>query len=330
MSDPKTTLTPQESRNPTNSERFAANVAKQFEAQVGNPLKLSEYENTLAQHLFIKIDASLKEFDAKRKDDRTPYTWDNVNMTKLALDAVDRVRLGLDALIPGHLYPICYFNSKLKKYDVDLRVGYKGELFFKTNAAVVPPKAVRIELVYESDTFEVYKKGRSNDTEGYEFKINKPFSRGKVVGGFGYIEYQDQSLNELVIISLEEMEKSRLASQAPNGEFWGKWLDEMYYKTLVHKVSKKLTIDPRKINVAAFARVEDQDETPLPDSNPALEEAEQNQNSTPLQLDDEDAYVSPVNPPFDNGTDDLELPLQQAARQAPTSSAAKPARRPSF
>jgi recombination protein RecT len=81
-----------EKKKLTSSERFANEVAKQFEAEAGTPMAFTDYEKTLAQHLFLKIDAVLKEFEVKRlqqgKNDKAPYMWENINMRKLAIDAV--------------------------------------------------------------------------------------------------------------------------------------------------------------------------------------------------------------------------------------------------
>ncbi len=344
MSDPTKILSP-DTKKPSASERFALNIARQFEAEVGQPIEFSEYERMLAQHMFIKIDASLKEFEARRIEKNQsfePFTWENVNMIKLALDVVNRVRLGLDALIPGHIYPICYWNKHQKKYDVDLRIGYKGVLLYKSESAVFPPSAIRLELVYSTDTLVVYKKDMKNTVEGYEFKINNPFERGSLVGAFGYIDYPDSSRNELVLVSAKEIEKARSVSQGKDGDFWTKWTDEMSFKTLVHRVAKKLYTDPRKVNSAAMASVEEDEERDRPDASPAQQEADQNQNRTPLQLDDEDAYVQPDKPSLEappveldltapaQKPDELDIPLSREAQTAQSKTGKPSGRRPNF
>lgn len=265
-------------REPTHSERFAAMVERQFAGEVGN-LNLTAYDRTLAQHLFIKIDASLAEAETKRKDSSKPaIAWPNINMTKIAIDAVNRVQLGIDALIPGSLYPIAYFNDRTKKYDVDLRVGYKGELFYKMAASRNPIRNVRIELVYSTDKFTIFKAGIRQPLEGYEFEITQPFERGELVGGFGYIEYEDDNDNVLVVLSKAEIDKYR--GKAKGDTFWGEWYAEMAYKTIVHRTMGKIIIDPAKINVTALAQVEaenardiiQQDDAPAIDADaPALE-----------------------------------------------------------
>lgn len=245
----------------TSSERFMKNIQAQFAAEAGSPVAFSDYEKSLAQHLFLKLDSVLQELEAKRikdgKDNQTPYTWHNVNMRKLSLDAVHTVKLGLDALIANHVHPIPYFNGKEKKYDLDLRVGYVGKAYYRMQAAVEKPKDIIFELVYSSDHFKPIKKSISNKVESYEFEIQNPFDRGEIIGGFGYIVYEDETKNKLVTVSEKDFLKSRDAAQSK--KFWDGHPTEMRYKTLVHRVTEHLQIDPRKVN-ASYLYMEGKDE----------------------------------------------------------------------
>src|SRR5208337_22006 len=106
----------------TLSEQFTKAVITEIGS--GQAIAFSPHQKKLAQHLFVKIDASLQSLELKRmqnpqKRDNTPITWENVNMGKLATDAAYRIDLGLDALIPNHIHVIPYFNGRLKKYDLD-------------------------------------------------------------------------------------------------------------------------------------------------------------------------------------------------------------------
>lgn len=250
-----------ESIQATQSERFLANVEKQFAAEAGAPMAFTDYEKTLAQHLFLKIDNVLKDLETKRlaasKPYGTAYEWKNVNMRKLALDSVHRVKLGLDALIPNHIHPVPYFNKREGKYDLDLRVGYVGEAYYRAQNAVDVPIDIIYELVYDTDEFFPIKKSHSNKIDTYEFNIKNPFNRGKVIGGFGYIVYEDETKNELVMVSEESFLKSRKAAQSKT--FWDGHPEEMRFKTLVHRVTDKLEIDPKKVNAASYAYVENQE-----------------------------------------------------------------------
>lgn len=255
----------------THSERFSAMVMKQFVGEVGE-LNYTEEQKALAQHMFLKIDAAMIEHN-KRKPG-VEVSWNNVNLTKLVPDVVYRVQLGIDALIPGHLYPIFYWNEASKKYNADLRIGYVGEIYFKQRASLRPVRDIRVELVYSNDEFLIYKKGVSNKIEGYDLKIKDPFDRGDLLGGFGYVEYEDDKSNILVVLSKAEIEKYR--GKSKSDDFWGPWYDQMAYKTIVHRTTAKIVIDPTKINIAAMAHVEAQDnagyvpedDTPLLSTDP--------------------------------------------------------------
>lgn len=241
----------------TPSERFTSMVERQYTSEIGK-LDMTDYDRTLLQHLFIKCDASFIEANAKLAQGKTPIAWQNINMTKLAIDAVNRIRLGIDALIPGHLYPIAYFNGTTKQYDIDLRIGYKGEAYYIRQASMRPIRDIRIELVYSTDEFIVFKKGLSSKVEGYDFHVKHPFERGDVVGGFAYIEYEDEQDNVLIVLSKKSFDKYK--ALAGSDRFWGSWYEEMCYKTLVHRATSRVTIDPRKINIEALATVKAEEE----------------------------------------------------------------------
>ena len=247
-------------RDMTHSQRFMLKVQKEFSGAVGHGVEFTSFEKQLASNLFLKTDSALKEFEAKRlksgNDQKTPFTWENVNMEKLSIDAVHRVRLGLDALIPNHLHAIAYYNNKSGKYDLDLRIGYRGKHHIRMKMATEDVKDIRYELVHENDTFVPYPKDSERPVESYKFEISNPFDRGAVIGGFGYIIYEDETKNRLVMVSEEEFEKIRKVAQTQ--DFWGKWGDKMRYKTLVHRVTDHLDLDPAKIN-PSFHYVESQD-----------------------------------------------------------------------
>jgi len=265
----------------TMSERFTAMVVNEFRAAFGAELQLSPMQKRLAQHLFIKIDQALASFELKRLDegkkDVLPYTWQNINLPKLASDSIHRINLGLDALIPNHISPIAYYNKRERKYDLDLRVGYVGKDYYRRKVAITEPVDVIYELVYSKDTFKPIKKNAANAIESFEFEIVNPWDRGEIVGGFGYIMYEDPTRNKLVIVTEKDFKKSEDA--AKSGTFWKNYRTEMKFKTLVHRVTDKLTIDPAKVN-ESYAAVERDDAEGI-----ILAEIEANSNKEPLDIE---------------------------------------------
>lgn len=258
----------------TISARFVNAITREFLATAGDlPVKFDEKKKRLASHLFIAMDAALQVLE-KRRLDKGPktnpaITWKNINMTRLAIDAMHRIELGLDALIPNHISIIPYLNSRTKMYDVDLRIGYTGNDYYRRKMAVEAPVDIIYELVHETDKLVVIKKSVKHDVETYEFDIPKPFNRGRVTGGFGYIRFKDNTKNKLVLVSETEFLAAKGFAQSK--VFWDKHGDPMRYKTLVHRTTSKLQIDPDKVS-PAYAVVEAEETALLDDEQRSPEE----------------------------------------------------------
>ena len=272
-----TTTTPQVPQAQENaSERFAARVIKEFGSSVAGAMEVTDFNRRLIQGYFIMIDRALKTAEDERVrknagnkdhkyDNPIPVTWDNVNMRDLALDVVHFARMGLDMQQPAMLYPIPYKNNKTGRYDMTLMPGYNGIKYVAKKYAQDKPTSEIIELVYDSDTFRPHIKDSAHPVTTYEFTINNPFDRGQVIGGFGYLAYDDPSKNELIMMSKKDIEKRKPAYASAN--FWGGeqtvwkngekttetkegWYEEMCRKTLIREVygGKHLPLDPQKID----------------------------------------------------------------------------------
>lgn len=257
------------------SERFTNKVVAEFGSKAG-VLRISDYQRSLVQGYFVGINRALEKAEEERirknesnrdhkYDNDLPINWNNVNMQDLALDVVHYARIGLDMMQENHISPIPYRNKKTGKYDITLMPGYNGIRYIAENYALVKPKSVTIDLVYSTDVFKPIKKSISHPIEAYEFEITNPFDRGEIIGGFGYIEYEESSKNELVIMTMKDIIKRK--PQYASANFWGGqtteykngkkemiekegWLEEMCRKTLVREVysAKHIPRDPRKID----------------------------------------------------------------------------------
>ena len=259
------------------AERFTAKVMNEFGSSVGGTVQVTDYQRQLIQGYFIAIDRALKTAederlrknagnrDHEKYDNNLPIVWENVNLNDLALDVVHYARMGLDMMQKNHLFPIPYKNNKAQKYDITLMPGYNGVQYVAEKYALEKPLAVTIELVYSTDKFRPIKKSAGIQVESYEFSINNAFDRGEVIGGFGYIEYQDPLKNKLVIMTRKDIEKRKPKYASVN--FWGGkqkvwengkqveqetngWFEEMCLKTIKREVysPKHIPIDPRKID----------------------------------------------------------------------------------
>lgn len=249
----------------TASERFTGMVINEFQGNIGQ-LNLNEYQKQLIRNYFIGIDNALKIAEerrgySKKKANDPAVIWQNVNMNKLAVDVVQNAKLGLDMAIINHLSVVPYLNGKTNKYDLNLMPGYEGLRYVAIKYAIYPIIDIRVELIHKNDKFKMTSK---NNVECYEFDIENPFDRGEVIGGFGYIRYQDETRNKLVVMTKAELLKRKPSTAA--AEFWGGekdkwengkkvgtetiegWQEEMLYKTMVRATCKKVPLDPKKIN----------------------------------------------------------------------------------
>lgn len=272
-------------RNLTASERFTGMVMKEFQGNVGM-LTLNEYQKQLIRGYFIGIDNSLKKAEEARinknswkstkEDDKNnlPVTWQNVNMNDLAIAVVHHAKLGLDMQIPNHLNAIPYKNSKTNKYDIGFLKGYKGLEYIATQLSLYPIRNITVELIYSNDVFEIVNK--DNITK-YNFVIKNPFDRGDIIGGFGYIQYIDETRNKIITLSKKDIDKRKPAYAA--AEFWGGekdkwengkkvgkekidgWYEEMARKTIARATYNVIAIDPKKVNDSYAYVIENNENT---------------------------------------------------------------------
>lgn len=314
--------------------RFTKSVLSRFASSTGGQLEVTDFQRRLIQGYFIQIDRALAVAEearvaknAKNKDhkwDETlPVTWKFVNLQDLSMDLVRYARMGLDMQVENMLFPIPYKNNKTNLYDVTLMPGYNGIRYVATRYALNPPKSDTIELVYSTDRFTPHPKDSHNPVASYEFEITNPFDRGSIVGGFGYLEYDDPTKNELIIMPMAAIKKRIPKYASP--EFWGGtkktynketrmqeettvegWLDEMCRKTLIREVfsAKHIVRDPQKLDedyrvmkarevayaeIQAEAEIQQQANTVLIDTTPQ-------QPAAPASLPEAKTISIPVNP----------------------------------
>lgn len=266
----------------TASERFTGMVMKEFQGNVG-ALNLNEYQKQLIRGYFIGIDNALKKAEEARQNKNSwkstkeedknnlPIIWQNVNMNDLAIAVVHHAKLGLDMQIPNHLNAIPYKNNKTQKYDIGFLKGYKGLEYIATQLSLYPIRNIIIELIYSNDVFEIVNK---DNITRYNFVIKNPFDRGEIIGGFGYIQYIDETRNKIVTLSKKDIDKRKPSYAA--AEFWGGekynpttkqkepvegWYEEMARKTIARATYNTVPIDPKKVNESYAYVVESNENT---------------------------------------------------------------------
>ena len=270
------------------SKRFIQKVSNEVASAVGGGIELSDSQKRLATNLFVKLDNDLEqaEADRRKKGKNSPeIVWKNINMQKLALDAAHRIQLGLDALVPNHLHTIPYLNGKTGKYDLDLRIGYKGKHHYRVKFSSDNVVDIRYELVHENDNFKPLWKDVNNDVEKYIFECaDNPFNRGDVIGGFGYIEYENPKKNKLVLVTKDDFDKVKKAYTS--GPVWkSDWEHRMQLKTVVHRTTEKLDVDTTKTNMS-YHYVEAQD-NPYGDEIDPSKAIEQPEEREEIDFDEE-------------------------------------------
>lgn len=293
---------------PSQSERFTNAIVKEFSSNNG-AVTITPFQKKLCQNYFIKIDQTLKDAEKKRLAkspefrDALSLTWENVNMSKLAVDVIAFSSVELDPTQPNHINMIPYKNTANQKYDMGFVIGYRGmELKAKKYGLDVPNDVV-VELVYSNDKFKQHKKDRNNPVESYEFEIVNDFDRGEVIGGFWYHEFKDApDKNKIKVFSLKDIEKRKPAYAS--AEFWGGekdkwvngkkvgkekiegWFEEMALKTISRHAYNAITIDSKKIDDNYLAII--QKDTEMKD---AIVQNEVIANANKSSLDFEEAEV---------------------------------------
>jgi len=317
------------------SERFTNAVIKEFSSNNG-AVTLTPFQKKLCQNYFIKVDQTLKDNERKRLAKAENYreslafTWDNVNMSKLAIDVIAYSSVELDPTQPNHISIVPYKNTANNKYDMGFLIGYRGMEIKAKKYGLDVPSDVVCKLVYSSDKFKQFPKDKNNPVESYSFEITNDFDRGDVVGGFWYHEYKDNpEKNKLFVFSKKDIEKRK--PKYASAEFWGGtkdkwefdsakgknvkvgteeiegWYEEMALKTISRNAYNAITIDSKKIDDNYLAILKKENEM-----NDAIIQNEVIANSNKESLDFEDAEEVGENMLEIEGTTVLnDVPAQQ-------------------
>lgn len=138
--------------------------------------------------------------------------------------------LGLDALNQEcHLVP---YGSTLN-FSVD----YRGDCKLMKEHSIRPIKDVFAEVVRQGDE---YQKTMENGVYGYLFKP-LPFNDGAVIGAFAVVLYADGGVL-VEDLTLKELEKIRSKSKMSNGMAWEDFTTEMYKKSAIHRIKKRVSL----------------------------------------------------------------------------------------
>lgn len=233
----------------TMAQRFTNAVVKSY-GDVARDIEVTPKQMQLISNYYIKLDEMIKNPDTKIQ------SWGQVRLPELATTLAHMARLNLDMSL-GHLSFIPFKHKDTNSFDLVAIISKDGYWNIAKNYGINPPKSYTIELVYSSDKFSVFKKDATHEYDSYVFEVTNPFNRGNIIGGFGYIEYDDKTNNKIIMMSEQEILKYK--PQYAKDAFWtGENRKKMYEKTIAKQLFKRIPLDPDKVNSVqdSFKRIE--------------------------------------------------------------------------
>lgn len=164
-------------------------------------------------------------------------------MTSAQLGLVVGAALGQAYILP--------FNVKGRGLMAQFIAGYKGYIQLARNSGEV--KDLYAHVVYEGDEFD-YRLGLNRDL--VHQPCLDPKNRGKIVRAYAIANHRDGGVT-MEVMDIDELEKVRAASKAPDSPAWKKWTEEMYRKTVLRRIAKYMPMSVQKLAVIdAAAEIE--------------------------------------------------------------------------
>lgn len=229
-------------------ERFTNAIVSAYN-DVAKGVGMTVEQKQLIANYYIKLDEMFR-------DPKVNIKWNQVRLPELATTLAHMAKLGLDMSI-GQLSFMPFKKGDTGTYNLSPCISKYGYEYIAKKYGLEPPKNLVVELVYDTDKFSITKKDANHDCDSYTFEVVNPFNRGKIIGGFGYLEYKDKTKNK--ILSMSEQEILAYRPQKYYNQFWtGENMKKMYEKTIAKQILKKVTLDPDKVNGVqdSFDRIE--------------------------------------------------------------------------
>lgn len=144
--------------------------------------------------------------------------------------------LELDIDVRGLAYLVPYKNSKANQYEAQFQIGYMGliELAYRSGKV----KAISAHCIYESEKGKI----EINRVDG-QFTVKHPFSfeapTGKIVAVYASAEIEGLG-SQTIVLRIDEIEKFRKLSKAPDSPAWKQHYEAMAKKTAIRQLAKFL------------------------------------------------------------------------------------------
>ena len=186
--------------------------------------------------------------------------------------------LGLDAL-SKECYLIPYGST------LNFMVDYRGAEKLCKKYSIRPIKEIFAKLVREGDLFE---ENIVDNEPSITFRP-KPFSTAPIIGAFAVCNFSDGGM-KYETMSLEELNKCRSKSKASNSMAWKDFPEQMYIKTVLHRLCKHIELDFD----SAEQRQEFDDDVAIATDPVEIRDAEVANDANSVDFEFEDAEVKPV------------------------------------
>lgn len=231
-------------------------------------LVLRQSHDQLEKFLESKVAALPKNFNQTRfLQNCMTVLQDTKDIEKMHPVSVARTMLkgaflGLD-FFNGECYAIPYGN------ELNFQTDYKGEVKLAKKYSVDPISDIYAKVVREGDFFE---EEIINGKQSVTFRPI-PFNDGEIIGAFAVVIYADGTL-DMESMTKKEIEQIRQDfSKAKNSPAWTKTPGEMYKKTVLRRLTKRVSLDfdtPEQLKAYKDgADVEFEDEgTKAPETSP--------------------------------------------------------------
>lgn len=162
---------------------------------------------------------------------------------------------------------------------------YTGAIKLCKKYSIRPIKDIYAKLVREGDEYSIE---IINNEPKITFKP-LPFNDSKIKGAFAVAQFEDGGI-QYEEMSVKELEKVRSCSKQKSGAVWNMWTDQMYLKSILHRLCKKIEIDFDNAEQLKYFNEEMEVETDAREKAKSDILANANQQS----LDDEEVVVVEV------------------------------------
>jgi recombination protein RecT len=139
----------------------------------------------------------------------------------------------------GHCYILPYWNRKANDgrggYEAQFMIGVWGYVeLARRNPRI---KNVWADCIFANDFYKVTS-GSGGKQIIHEPRWDLPFAdRGEIIGAYACAQLDDGTVSS-ELMNLEELERARATSQAPNSPAWTNWQPEMYKRTAIKRAQK--------------------------------------------------------------------------------------------